>query len=87
MSRLVLPLVLATTLTGCARVAVYMKQTNEPGGPDYVIVKIKANKDVVYDCVSEPEGPRDPTCIKAKYRLGAVTADEKAERRADQMGR
>ena len=67
MTRLALALVIASTLSGCARVMVYMKQTNEPGGPDYGIVKIKANNDVAFDCVSAPAGERAPTCTRVGF--------------------
>jgi hypothetical protein len=84
---LLVPVILLA-LTGCTRVSVYMKQSGDVGGPDYVIVKIKARKDVVYDCVSNPQegAERDPTCVKVTYRTAAKAAEAKADKRADAMG-
>lgn len=77
---------LVPLLGGCTRVMVYMKQAGTNDGPDYVIVKVRAQQDVVYDCVSEPNGKdRDPTCIRVTYRQGAVAADAKADSKAQKI--
>jgi hypothetical protein len=79
-------LMLLPLLGGCTRVMVYMKQAGVNTGPDYVIVKVRAQQDVVYDCVSEPNGKdRDPTCIRVSYRQDAVPADAKADAKAKKI--
>lgn len=77
---------LVPLLGGCTRVMVYMKQAGTNDGPDYVIVKVRAQQDVVYDCVSEPNGKdRNPTCIRVTYRQGSVAADAKADSKAQRI--
>lgn len=53
--------------SGCAYYVVQMKVSEDPGGPDYVILKNGDQK--VYDCLSRPDGERwDPTCVKVKLQ-------------------
>jgi hypothetical protein len=77
--------VVAITLSGCTRARVYMKQTDLEGGSDYVIVKIKARTDIVYDCKSAPEGEHDPVCLRVEFRDNSVTSDRRNEKRAEKM--
>jgi hypothetical protein len=85
LKHLVAVALLAGMSSGCTRVIVHMSQNGSEVGPDYVVVKLKANKDVVYDCRSAPEGEHDPVCVRTAFRLNSVAAEARADRRAERM--
>lgn len=78
--------VLGLLAPGCATTAaVQMKLADIESGPDYVIVRVKGKKPMVYDCLSAPEGEHDPVCVRVVFRNNARAAERRADRRSEKM--